>query len=317
MPISLSSKPRLIISLGDPAGIGPEVSLKAVTNPRIKNKADFLLIGDGIIVEQLGKILRIKNEFNLLELGIIKEKIKFGEISPLCGRAALNYVKKAAELLRANKADALITAPVNKQSINLAGYSFSGHTEYLAKLDKVRDVVMMFIAPGLKVSLATRHIPLNKISRTLKQSDIYKTIIASARGLTRYFGIRKPKVAVCSLNPHAGEGGKFGREEEKIILPAIALAKKHFPNLAGPLPADTLFARRKDFDLIVAMYHDQGMIPVKMLDYQKAVNITLGLSFIRTSPAHGTAFDLAGLGIAQADSMIEAIKTAISMVGQK
>lgn len=317
MPTLPSSNPRLVITLGDPAGIGPEVCLKALINPQVKNRANFLLIGDKVVVKGLKKKLKIKTEFNLLDLGIIKEKIKFGQVNPLYGYASLNYIKKAVELIKTNKADSLVTAPVNKQSINLAGYNFSGHTEYLAKLDKAKFAVMMFAIPHLKVSLVTRHIPLNKVSHYLKTEDIYRTIIISTQGLKKYFGLAKPRIAVCGLNPHSGEGGKFGREEEKIIIPAIVKANKSIPNLVGPLASDGLFAQKDKFDLIVAMYHDQGMIPVKMFSFEKAVNLTLGFSFIRTSPAHGTAYDIAGLGIAKESSMVEAMKTAINMIKQK
>ncbi len=310
-------KPNLIITLGDPAGIGPEVTLKALLNPQVRNKANFLLIGDKIIVEQLKKRLSISNKFNLLELEMVKEKIIYGQTNPVYGKASLAYITKAAELMKQHKADALITAPVNKESINLAGYNFSGHSEYLAKLDKAKKIVMMFTSPKLKISLVTRHMALNKISRSLKIDDICETIIISAWGLKKYFKLPKPKIAVCSLNPHAGEGGKFGQEEEKIILPAIAKAKKYVSDIIGPLPSDTLFAKKEKFDLIVAMYHDQGMIPVKILAFRKAVNVTLGLSFIRTSPAHGTAYDIAGRGVADQSSMVEAIKMAIFMVRQK
>jgi 4-hydroxythreonine-4-phosphate dehydrogenase len=275
-------KKKLIagITLGDVEGVGPEVILKALNDRKIRRLADFLIIGDG---------------------------------SPL------NCIDTALKLIKAGKIDVLITAPVNKAAINKAHPKslFTGHTEYLARAAKTKDFAMMLIGGPLRVSLVTRHIALKDVPGVLTKGKIEKTICLTALSLKKYFRIRRPRIAVCGLNPHSGEQGLMGQEERRIIQPAIRQAKKRagFASIQGPLPADTVFhaALQGKFDAVVAMYHDQGLIPLKALFLHQGVNLTLGLPFVRTSCDHGTAYDIAGKDKADPGSMKAAIKLAVEL----
>lgn len=261
-----------------------------------------------------------------------KGDFSFGKVKAECGKAALEYLNKGIALLKAGKIDCLVTAPVNKEAVNLAGEPFSGQTEYLAWHFKVKDVVMMLFNKRLRVSLVTRHIPLKDVAGRITVEEVFKTIRGSVRGLSSFFGIQKPRIAVCGLNPHASDNGVIGDEEKRFIVPAIEKAKKEKLIVSGPFPADTIFApletiqqaeKRKGplrgveeavpgrYDCIVCMYHDQGLIPLKLTGFNEAVNITLGLPFVRTSPGHGTAFDIAGKNKANPDSFVHAIRVAI------
>lgn len=237
----------------------------------------------------------------------------YGVQAPIYGRASIEYLDKALGLLAGKKADALVTAPVNKAAVRSAGVSdFQGHTEYLAGKTGTKDYAMMFVGENLKVTLVTRHVALSRISRSITPEAVYRSIFLTHKYLKNFFGIRDPRIGVCGLNPHAGEGGAFGDEEIKVIAPAVKKANHRFKNILGPLPADTVFhdAINGKFDACIAMYHDQALAPFKMLYFKDGVNLTLGLPFIRTSPDHGTAFDIAGKGIADPTSMIEAIRLA-------
>lgn len=270
--------------MGDPSGIGPEVTLKALASPEIKGLADFLVIGE-----------------------------VFAAGGAAAGRASLEYIDKALELIRSDQADILVTAPVSKSSIQAAGFpDFQGHTEYLAKKTGTKNFAMMFVGDDLKATLVTRHVPLKTVARILTKSEVYNAILLTHKYLKKYFGIKSPRIAVCGLNPHAGELGAFGDEERKIIFPAVKNARKTMAGVVGPVPADVVFhsAINKKYDAVIAMYHDQALAPFKILYFTSGVNMTLGLPFIRTSPDHGTAFDIAGKGIADPSSMIEAIKLA-------
>lgn len=276
-------KPTLIITTGDPEGIGPEIVNKSLKLRSIKELAHYIVLGGS------------------------KESV-------------LKYLDEAVRLIQHKRADALVTAPVNKEAINRAGLRFKGQTEYLATLTHTRDVLMMFVAGRLKVSLVTRHLTLNEVSRGLTVDNVFTTIHLTYQSLKRYFGIRCPKIGVCGLNPHAGEGGFIGNEEERIIIPALKRLKKRLGkseglNIEGPFASDSLFydAYRGRFDAVVAMYHDQGLAPLKMVARDYAVNVTFGLPFIRTSPDHGTGYDIAGKGIADAGSMIQAIRLAVRL----
>jgi len=306
-------KIKIGITMGDPSGIGAEIISKALASPRIKNIKGILVIGDRWVFEKNQKS-KIKNQkFEFLDLkNVPKENFRFGVISPVYGRVSLEYIDKAIELIKEDKIQALVTNPVSKEAINLAGVKFSGHTEYIAKSFGIKDFAMMLVGGDLKIVIVTRHIPLRKVSKALSISKIYKTILLTKESLETLFGIEEPKIVVASLNPHCGEGGFLGEEEKKKIIPAISLAKRYVKNLYGPFPSDTLFysALKKEYDCVICMYHDQGLIPLKMLFRDKAVNITLGLNFLRTSPAHGVAFDIAGKNKANPDSLIEAIKLA-------
>jgi 4-hydroxythreonine-4-phosphate dehydrogenase len=230
---------------------------------------------------------------------------------------SIHNLDRALAILAKNEADALVTAPVNKASVRAAGFSdFEGHTEYLACATLTKDYEMVFIGQKLKVALVTRHIALENVPKALSTEKIYKIIELTHGAMIKYFSMPNPKIGVCGLNPHAGESGLFGREEKEIIGPAVKKAARLSKNIFGPLPSDVVFydAKNGKYDVVIAMYHDQGLIPFKMLHFKDGVNVTLGLPFIRTSPDHGTAMDIAGKGIADPSSMIEAIRLAALLV---
>lgn len=323
------SKDRLTcaITLGDPAGIGPEVVVKALGDRRIQRLANFLIIGNSFAIEKTAriskirlKIDRIQNEEELPHKGIAllnvgdTSKLVFGRGIAAYGLASLDFIKAALKLISLKKIDVLVTAPVNKHTISQAGRLFRGHTEYLAQRTKTRNFAMMLIGGPFKVVLATRHIALKKVAKALTAEKIYELLGLTVFALKKYFGIRRPRIGVCGLNPHSGEEGILGQEEIKIIRPAVVKAKK-FASIEGPLPADTLFysASQGKFDAVVAMYHDQGLIPLKTFAFHQGVNLTLGLPFVRTSPDHGTAYDIAGKNKANPGSMVEAIKLAVKI----
>ena len=271
-------KPIIIITTGDPKGIGPEVTEKALKDPRIKTLAHFI---------------------------VIETQDKTG----------FDAVQKAAEILKKGHARALVTAPVNKEAINKSGIFFQGHTEYLAKYANTKKFAMMLCGGPLKVTTVTRHIPLKDAPKNISQAKIIDAIKLTETALKKYFGIKNPKIGVCALNPHCGEGGRIGREEQDIIIPAIKKIKHSIPGVKGPISGDVIFymAYNGKLDAVISMYHDQGLGPLKMVAFEKGVNVTLGLPFIRTSPDHGTAYDIAGKGIADPGSMKEAIKLAVKM----
>lgn len=298
--------------MGDPSGIGPEIIAKALSSPRVKGLADWTVIGDAFVFSRLSAIGYQPSAFGLIGLNNVPRKnFKFGRVKAEYGRASWEYVEKALELIKAKKADCLVTCPINKEALKLAGCDCRGHTEYIARYFGVRDEVMMLFNDKLKVSLATQHIPLKDVPGALNTEKIFKAISVTNKGLAGLFGIKRPRIAVCGLNPHASDNGALGREEKQIIIPAIKKAKEKGILAAGPYPADTLFLKSEEFDCVLAMYHDQGLIPLKLTGFNDAVNITLGLPFARTSPAHGTAFDIAGENIASPQSLIQAIKSAI------
>ena len=281
-------KPRVAITLGDPAGIGPEVAARAASDARVLEVCEPHLYGP-----------------------VSGEVFPPGVLSGAAGRAAYDAIVRAVAAATRGDVEAIATAPVNKEAFRLAGLPWSGHTDLLAHLTGARDVAMMFYSEALRVVLATVHIALADVPRTLTRESLEATIALTSRELPR-FGIATPRIAVAGLNPHAGEHGLFGREEEDVIAPAIAGARAIGIDVSGPFPADTLFvrARRGEFDVVVACYHDQGLIPVKLVAFGQAVNVTLGLPIVRTSVDHGTAFDIAGKGIADPGSMIAAVLLA-------
>jgi 4-hydroxythreonine-4-phosphate dehydrogenase len=329
----MKTRRTIVITAGDPEGIGPEVIIKALSSKPIQHlmsNFNFLIVGPAETFDRTAKLLDgagLSDDFN-------PALIKAPEIPPDTGRniflyepapagqsrSGLEYILSGIEIMSAKcgkpePAAALVTGPVSKESVNKTGFNFTGHTELLEKKNLCRKVTMMFSAPGLKVALATRHISYRKVLLYLTAERITSTIEQTADGLRKYFRIAQPRIAVCGLNPHAGEGRAFGNEESRIIEPAVKLARKRKINCAGPAPADSIFHRavKGEFDAVVALYHDQGLIPIKTLAFSDTVQITLGLPFIRTSPAHGVAYDIAGKGIANPASMIEAIKLAASM----
>ena len=321
MPISQSNKPVIAISMGDPSGVGPEITLKALAEPSINSIANYIIAGDAKVLKKTSAILSRRGKLYLKKLpvriidlhNVRISSFSFGKVSSNYGRASIEYVRKAYELVRTKMADAMVTAPINKFSVRKARFKFPGHTEYLAHLSGAKKFAMMLAGGPLKIILVTRHIPVGKISKNLTGKNIAETVELTLNTLKADFNIPEPKIGVCALNPHGGERGMFGSEEEEIIIPALRKFKR--ANVKGPIPADALFydAYRGEFDGVVCLYHDQGLIPFKMVARDEGVNITLGLGFVRTSPDHGTAFNIAGKGKADPRSMEAAIKTAVSM----
>lgn len=316
------------ISMGDGAGIGPEVLLKAIVSPQLNDRYAPLIIGDPRVFLALLSTLRIdiplqvyqdfnqikwcEKEIRLLEVETAPENLPVpGKIDAGWARVAMKSVARGVELVGRGEVSALVTGPINKEGIHRAGYKFQGHTDYLAYLTGTENYAMMLIGGDIRVVLVTVHIPLDDVSSHLNRADIIRKIYLARDAMLR-FGIEEPRIAVAGLNPHAGEGGAFGREELDIIAPAVEECRDKGMLVCGPLPPDTLFYKmvQGEYDVAVVMYHDQGLIPLKMLAFDRGVNITLGLPFVRTSPDHGTAYDIAGEGRANPRSMIEAIKTA-------
>jgi len=281
-------KPRIAITEGDPAGIGPEIARRAAADPRVLGVCEPILYGT-----QPGA------------------KFQPGILSADAGKAAYDAIVRAAADAQKGDVSAIATAPVNKEALRLAGFPWNGHTDLLAHLTGAAHVAMMFYSDELRVVLATVHVPLADVPRLLTQKVVEDTIALTARELPLFDKV-PPRIAVAGLNPHAGEHGLFGREEETAIAPAIACCRARGIDVSGPFPGDTVFvrARKGEFDVVVACYHDQGLIPVKLAAFGRAVNVTLGLPIIRTSVDHGTAFDIAGKGIADPESMIAAVLLA-------
>jgi len=305
--------------MGDPAGIGPEVLIKSLVRLKGCLPATYLIVGDRKVLENCCSRLKIKNFFEdrsveLVDLNNIDTgKINFGKDTPIYGRAALEYLDRAIELLRNKSIVTLVTAPLSKSAVNSCGIKFQGHTEYLARAFGAKNILMLMVNKNLRVVPLTRHIALRDVPGKLNRACVYNGIKNTVYYLKKYYSISNPRIGVCALNPHSGEAGFAGKEEKEVIIPAITdLRRRISAEIEGPLSADGLFSRYKkgDFDCIVGMYHDQVLIPVKMSDYNRTVNLTVGLPFVRTSPAHGTAFDIAGRGVAVPTSMIEAIKLA-------
>lgn len=307
------SKPSIAITMGDPGGIGPEIIIKALCAPELKNIADYHIIGDYHIFKRNG--LQLPSKINMLDLKILRSRALPKGINRESGKASLAYLETALSLLKAHKFSALVTGPICKESVQMIKPDFKGHTEHLSSFFSIKNYDMMFVAGQLRVVVATRHIPLSEVSKNITKKSIAQTIGLTASSLLKFFKIKNPRMAVCGLNPHAGEGGRIGQEEIRILIPAIKKAKETIPNITGPLAADTVFCPfiAREFDAIISMYHDQGAIPIKVSAFNKLVNFTIGLPVIRTSPAHGTAFDIAGKNKADPSSMIEAIKLAIEL----
>ena len=285
--------PRVAITVGDPAGIGPEIAAKAAADPRVTAECEPILFAP-----PTGQLFHP------------------GELSAEAGRAAYDTIVRAVQAARAGEVDAVATAPISKLAFARAGLPWKGHTDLLAHLCDASPVAMLFHAPKLIVVLATVHVPLADVPKLLTKAGLVETILLTARWLPR-FGHLRPRLAVAGLNPHAGEDGVLGNEDEAVIRPAVAEATQHGVQVSGPWPADTIFVRasRGEFDAVIACYHDQGLIPVKLLAFGQAVNVTIGLPIIRTSVDHGTAFDIAGKNVADPSSMIEAVRLAARLAG--
>lgn len=306
--------PRIVVTIGDPAGIGPEVTYKALSDPSIKKICRPLVIGSGIFFPAgIPKILG-KNDF--MDMPVDGSKVMQGRNSATSGRASYEYVLAAVEMIKDGRADALVTAPISKAALMLAGVPYSGHTELLGALTGSGKFVMMMAAGSVRAAMVTRHMPVAETGKALTIESICDTVLVSVRFLEEKYGVKNLRAAVSALNPHAGEGGILGKEENAVIAPAVRLLKEKGVLAEGPVPADSLWAKllKKEFDLGVFMYHDQVMIGLKASAPDKIVNITAGLPFIRTSPGHGTGFDIAGKNCADPRPMIEAIKTAVQLV---
>ena len=328
------SKPIIAITMGDPAGIGPEVILKALSRDEVRDSARFLIFGDANIIHREAKKLDFQiplipiptvrdaefpsNGIEIANLTALSPTLKYGNPNAATGDAAFKYIKSAALSAIKGEVNAVVTAPISKEALKMAGHNYPGHTEILAEFCNTSDYVMMLAGPHLRVVLCTIHVPYLRVPALLSKDLIFKTIRITHESLSKHLG-KKPRIAVAALNPHAGEGGMFGDEEVQFIEPAVQEASSKGMDVSGPYPADTLFCRasKGDYDVVVCMYHDQGLIPLKLLDFETGVNITLGLPIVRTSVDHGTAFGIAGKGIANPSSMIEAIKTAVEMAGKR
>ncbi|MDT8300673.1 MAG: 4-hydroxythreonine-4-phosphate dehydrogenase PdxA [Sedimentisphaerales bacterium] len=332
---SISEQPVIGITMGDPAGIGPEIIVKALADPNIRRAAKFIVFGmneqlcyaaDAAEIEpfwgrhQHEKISR-EYPYKVVVADYDEYSVPSWVKGPskVAGEASVRFCLDAIETAREGLIDAVVTAPISKISWKLADADWPGHTEMLAARCKSKRKVMMFTAGPLKLALATIHEALFEVRHKFTIGCVFEPIDLLNDALKEYFGFDNPKIGVAALNPHAGEEGQFGDEEQRIITPAILLARNQGINCIGPFPADSLFLRavNGEFDGVVAMYHDQGMIPVKLLNFGKAVNITIGIPIIRTSPAHGTAFDITGRNIADASGMKSAITTAIQMAKTK
>jgi 4-hydroxythreonine-4-phosphate dehydrogenase len=317
--------------MGDPAGIGPEVVLKAVAEEEIRAACVPFIIGDAQLLAHTARTLDLQCGYDIIRQGEeipdevsgpvifhldnIGGYIEPGIESGAAGKAAAGYIEAAVELCAAGSVDAIATAPINKRALFLGGYSFPGHTEFLAHLTNTEEFAMAFVAANLRIVLLSTHVPLAEAIRMVTRDRIIRTIHLADREMKRW-GIERPRIAVAALNPHGAEGGLFGIEEAVEIAPAIeACHGTDEVNVHGPFSADTVFLRasRGEFDAVIACYHDQAMIPVKCLSFGEAVNVTLGLPFIRTSVDHGTAFDIAGKGLAEHSSMLAAIKLAADL----
>jgi len=329
----MSDSPLIALTMGDPCGVGPEIIVKALHSPEICRTCLPFVVGDRPALERAlavcGSPLKIhqitgpegapaapRDTIPLLALSHLSETdIRFAHPTAASGDAVYRYICSAARLCLDGRAAAMATAPICKEAMNRAGHDYPGHTELLAELCGCDDFVMMLAGDVLRVSLVTIHEALADIPRLITFEKVLKTIRITATGVARLTGTANPRLAVLALNPHCGEGGMFGGEEREIIAPAIQAAQAEGINAVGPLSADTLFyfAGQGAYDGVVAMYHDQGLIPLKMLHFDDGVNITLGLPIIRTSVDHGTAYDLAGTGRASEKSMLAAVRMAVQM----
>lgn len=325
---AMTYRPVIGITMGDAAGVGPEIIMKSLARREVYDGCRPLVIGDARRLREAGRITGVSltvraiaspaearfsyGEIDCIDLGLIPADLPYGQLSAVAGNAAFQYIARTVELTSAGELDAICTAPLNKEALHAGGHIFPGHTEILAHLTGIPEVSMMLVAPKLRVIHVTTHIGLLDAINRIEPGLVQRTIERAHDTLVRA-GISQPRIGVCGINPHAGENGLFGYgEEEKKIIPAIELLRARGWDVEGPLPADTLFYRagRGDFDVVVAMYHDQGHGPVKVMGLEAGVNVTVGLPVIRTSVDHGTAFDIAGRGIADEGSMLEALKQA-------
>jgi 4-hydroxythreonine-4-phosphate dehydrogenase len=325
------TRPILGVTMGDASGAGPEIIVKALSLPEVRAQCRPLVIGDAATVRQaahiVGRTARIRSLARVADAtfdqGVIEvldlcnidlSRLVYGQVSPMAGHAAYECVVKATDLALSGEIAAVVTSALNKEALNLAGHHFAGHTELLAHRCGVKSVTMLLVAGRFRVSHITGHVSLQEAIRRVRQGRILEVAQLTNQAV-RHMGIAKPRLAIAGLNPHSGESGLFGDEEELHIRPAVEAARAQGIDAAGPIPPDTVFFRMKqgEYDAVVAMYHDQGHIPLKVLAFEEGVNVTLGLPIIRTSVDHGTAFDKAGKGTASPTSMVAALKLAAQM----
>ncbi|MCC7371862.1 MAG: 4-hydroxythreonine-4-phosphate dehydrogenase PdxA [Chloroflexi bacterium] len=330
MTASLSGGERPIVgvTLGDPAGVGPEISLRALTEPEVYEKTRPVVIGDRSVVERTAKALGMTPTINIVkkpsdgkfELGAIDlydvgspdlQHIEWGKVQPECGRAAFRYVEKAVELALAGEIQSMATAPLNKEAAQLGGVKYLDHTTALTQLTNSPDTLTMFTVRGMRIFFMVKHTSMRKALDEITQDNVHKTLIKCHKALVR-FGIPNGKIAVAALNPHAGEHGMFGREEIDEIAPGIEAAREDGVDAYGPIPADAVFhqALQGRWDGVLSLHHDQGHIAAKTIDFERTISVAVGMPFIRTSVDHGTAFDIAGKGIAHYEGMTESILLA-------
>ena len=322
--------PAVGITMGDPTGIGPEIIVKAMSTEEPFQVCRPVVFGDPGVLQDTVERLHLpvgveiyetipREDTALRKISVVPisqleiTSLRFGRPDRKCGEAMARYIEEAVKWVLAGKLDAITTCPVNKHAIDQSGRPFSGHTEFLAHLAQVPSVAMMFLGSRWNVVLVTTHLPLKEVSQWITKERVLTTIRLTQEGLRKFLGIGNPRIAVLALNPHSGEEGLLGKEERMEILPAIEEARSRGFNVQGPFPADSFFDLASclgPFDAVIPMYHDQGLIPIKMFNFREAVNFTLGLPFVRTSVAHGTAYDIAGKGIADPFNLIRAIQTA-------
>ncbi|RLB42375.1 MAG: 4-hydroxythreonine-4-phosphate dehydrogenase PdxA [Deltaproteobacteria bacterium] len=322
-------RPLIGITMGDPAGVGPEIILKALSNKEIFSLCVPIIIGDLGALDRAAKVLKWHGKVQSIQ-DPFEAGLSAGSLNVMCpynlpsgsfepglptvegGEAAARFIKEAVKLAVMGKVGGIVTCPVNKAMLNKAGYNYEGHTQMIASLTRCDSYVMMLAGERLRVSLVTIHVPLAKVPQLITQQKVIQTITITHRALERDFGLARPRIGVAALNPHAGEAGLFGKEEEEVLRPAVTETRSQGMEVQGPFPSDTLFwrAARGEFDAVVAMYHDQGLAPLKLVHFYDAVNVTLGLPIVRTSVDHGTAYDLAGTGKANPNSLVNALMMA-------
>jgi len=327
--MTLEERPIIAITTGDPAGIGPEVIVKTLCNDLIYEICRPLLIGEittmraainlqrkSLTIHQVETVNDISGRFGVIDIldmrNIEWSRVKVGKVSAECGQASMEYIEKAMHLALTHEVRGIVTAPINKEATMLAGYPGLGHLEYLAQATNTKEYATMLAVGNLRCVHLTTHYPLREACDQVKRDRILRRLKLTDESFQQW-GFGKPRICVAALNPHAGEDGMFGREENDEIIPAVREAINWGIDAHGPLPADSIFYRaiKGEFDVVLVMYHDQGHIPVKVHGFENSVSVALGLPFLRTAVDHGTAFDIAGKGIANAESMAEAVKTAV------
>ncbi|MCR4663405.1 MAG: 4-hydroxythreonine-4-phosphate dehydrogenase PdxA [Endomicrobiaceae bacterium] len=301
-------KPKVAITIGDPAGIGPEIVFKAVNSLKVQRVCSPVVVGDKTIISEYFNINKKYKNIEFIFSSDYNKNVFLGKPSKISGLIACDAIKTSVKMCLDKKTKSMVTAPVSKESFKYAGLKYSGHTEFLGALTKTKNYCMMMICDNINSVMVTRHLPVSKISSSLTQKDIVLTVKLSADFIKKIVR-RNPKILLCALNPHAGDNGILGNDEKVNIIPAMKKLKKQGYDICGIFPVDVAWAKflKYKYDLIVGMYHDQIMLPLKILNPKKIVNVTAGLPFIRTSPGHGTAFDIAGKNVADPSSMEQAI----------